>query len=66
MLERRKCTCLSQRANLSCWYPSCCESVRTCVSQSVGVPRFLLSIIFIYQKLLEIEKEIVREVALGG
>ena len=41
VLERRKCTCLSQRANLSCWYPSSCESVSTCVSQSVGVPRFL-------------------------
>ena len=41
VLERRKCTCLIQRANLSCWYPSSCESVSTCVSQSVGVPRFL-------------------------
>ena len=48
LLERRKCTCLSQRANLSCWYQSSCESVSTCVSQSVGVPRFLLFIIFIF------------------
>ena len=38
VLEKRKCTCLSQRANLSCWYQSSCESVSTCVSQSVGVP----------------------------